>query len=87
MTVRSLKAALQRDRGFPADRMDLLFHDQPLENQRHLFDYHVTHGSTLFVMLHLVYDVRVKVSLLLLLLLFVTEGHRYVCHIRVTGFQ
>ncbi|XP_076450548.1 uncharacterized protein LOC143286725 [Babylonia areolata] len=61
-TVRQVKAALQRQRGFPVQRTDLLFQDQPLENQRHLFDYHVRHGSTLFVMLHLVYDVRVTVE-------------------------
>ena len=62
MTVRSLKARLQRERGFPVDRTDLLFRDEPMENQRHLFDYHVTHGATIFVMLHLVYDIRVTVG-------------------------
>ena len=62
MTVRSLKARLQRERGFPVDRTDLLFRDEPMENQRHLFDYHVTHGATLFAMLHLVYDIRVTVG-------------------------
>ena len=65
MTVRSLKARLQREKGFPVDRTDLLFRDEPMENQRHLFDYHVTHGAIIFIMLHLVYDIRITVSSLL----------------------
>lgn len=63
-TVRNVKARLQRERGFPMERVDLLFRDQPMENQRHLFDYRITQDSTLYVLLQLVYDVRVTVSLL-----------------------
>ncbi|KAL8579174.1 hypothetical protein ACOMHN_010758 [Nucella lapillus] len=62
LTVRQVKVALHKHRGFPANRTDLLFQDQPMENQRHLFEYHVKHGSTMFVMLHLMYDVEVTVE-------------------------
>nr|KAG5709146.1 hypothetical protein BaRGS_028602 [Batillaria attramentaria] len=62
MTVRSLKAQLQKERGFPMERLDLLFRDQPMENQRHLFDYRINHGCTIFAMLHLVYDVHITVE-------------------------
>ena len=62
MTIRSLKARISKDQGYPVDRMDLMFRDQPMENQRHLFDYRVGHGSTIFCMLHLIYDMKVTVS-------------------------
>lgn len=61
-TVRSLKARLQQEHGFPVERTDLLYRDLPLENQRRLFDYRINHGGTIFVMLHLVYDVHIKVE-------------------------
>ncbi|KAH9502721.1 hypothetical protein Btru_069596 [Bulinus truncatus] len=62
MTVQELKTRLQTERGYPVDRIDLLYKDRPLENARYLFEYSVAHSSTVFVLLNLKNDILVHVE-------------------------
>ncbi|CAL1540887.1 unnamed protein product [Lymnaea stagnalis] len=62
MTVLELKTRLQTERGYPSDRMDLLYKDRPLENVRYLFEYGLAHSSTIFVLLNLKNDILVHVE-------------------------
>lgn len=62
MTVLELKHRLQTEHGYPADRMDILYKDRPMENTRYLFEYGVAHSSTLFVLLMLKFDILVHVE-------------------------
>uniref|UniRef100_A0A2C9LZS8 Ubiquitin-like domain-containing protein n=1 Tax=Biomphalaria glabrata TaxID=6526 RepID=A0A2C9LZS8_BIOGL len=62
MTVLELKTRLHTERGYPVDRIDLLYKDRPLENVRYLFEYNVAHSSTLFVLLNLKNDILVHVE-------------------------
>ena len=63
-TIQTLKSQLQQKQGFPFDRIELLYRDQPLENQRHVFDYYLSDESKVFALLHILYDKPVKVRLL-----------------------
>lgn len=62
MPVHELKSRLQTERGYPSNRMDLLYKDRPLQNDRYLFEYGLAHSSTIFVLLQLKNDVLVHVE-------------------------
>ncbi|XP_046560050.1 uncharacterized protein LOC124269082 [Haliotis rubra] len=62
MTVLQLKFRLQQERGLAMERLDLLFKDQPLENRQYLFNYRIGKSSTIFVMVHILYDMLVHVE-------------------------
>ncbi|XP_059156412.1 uncharacterized protein LOC131941272 [Physella acuta] len=62
MSVQELKSRLQTERGYPSTRMDLLYKDRPLQNDRYLFEYGLAHSSTIFVLLQLKNDVLVHVE-------------------------
>ncbi|ESO83430.1 hypothetical protein LOTGIDRAFT_236593 [Lottia gigantea] len=61
-TVRELKLFLQNQKGYPFDRIEMLYKDAPLLNDRHLFEYKIGHKSRIFVMLHLYYDMLVHIE-------------------------
>ncbi|XP_050409983.2 uncharacterized protein LOC126824701 [Patella vulgata] len=61
-TVGELKQFLHNQKGYPTDRIELLYKDTPLVNTRHLFEYKIGHKSRLFVMLHLYYDILVHIE-------------------------
>ncbi|RUS77260.1 hypothetical protein EGW08_014974, partial [Elysia chlorotica] len=62
LTVLELKGRLQTERGYPAEQTELLYRDQPLENCRYLFEYGLTHSSTIFVLLTLRHSTLVHVQ-------------------------
>ena len=62
MTVMQLKSELHDERGLSPERMDLLYKDKPMQNDRFLFEYRINPRGTLFVMLHILYDTLVHIE-------------------------